>query len=175
MIRNVPQEVVPPLCAAIGELVVNWAMVESAMGFWIAVIYQMAGGKRLEHKIPQPLAQRMRFLRRCFNQISVLEPFADEGRTLLDRLGAIIEIRHMVVHGTVSHYAQDTHDLLFVRIDLDKTKTMQVINELQIPIAKILDDSGKVMVIAAESLQFAHRLLDALVPDHKAYDLMRRL
>ena len=31
MIRNVPQEVVPPLCAAIGELVVNWAMVESAM------------------------------------------------------------------------------------------------------------------------------------------------
>jgi len=174
MCRKVPHDVLPPLYAAIGETVVNWSVIETALGYWVAIIYQAAGGDRHAKVIPLALGRRMTFLRLCFKKIAALHPFAADGRAFLDRIGSIKATRHMLVHGVVSDYSPDNHEFLFVRLDLDKAQTMQTVNELHIPFTKILDDSGEAMTLAADSLKFAKRLLKALVPEHEAHDLLRR-
>ena len=175
MSRKVPHDALPPLYAAIGETVVNWSMIEAALGFWVAIIYQAAGGNRHAKVIPRELSRRMTFLRLCFNKIAALQPFATEGRALLDRIGNIKDTRHMLVHGVVSDYSPDNHEFLFVRLDLDKAKTMQIIKELSIPATKMLNDSGEAMAIATNCLDFAERLLQTLVPEYKGQQLLRTL
>ncbi len=175
MNRKVPQDALPPLYAAIGETVVNWSMIEAALGFWVAIIYQTAGGSRHEKVIPLLLGRKMTFLRRCFNTIAALQQFAPEGRTLLDRIENIKDTRNMLVHGVVSDYSPDNHEFLFIRVGLDKAQTMQVIKESYIPAAKILDDSGEAMAIATDSLDFTKRLLQALVPEYKGQQLFRSI
>ena len=76
MSRKVPHDALPPLYATIGETVVNWSIIEAALGFWIAIIYQIAGGNRYAKVIPLALGRRMTFLRLCFNRIAALQPFA---------------------------------------------------------------------------------------------------
>ncbi len=175
MSRKVPLDALPPLYAVIGETVANWSIIETALGSWVAIIYQAAGGNRHAKVIPLALGRRMTFLRLCFNKITALQPFATDGRALLDRIGNIKDTRHMLVHGVVSNYSPDNHEFLFVRLDLDKAETMQVIKELSISAAKMLNDSGEAMAIATDCLIFAERLLQALVPEYKGQQLLRSI
>jgi len=113
----------------------------------------------------------MKFLRLCFKKISRLDPYASDGIALLNRIENIKDTRHMVVHGCVRSYDEKEHTFQFCRLDLDKTKTMQLVKNLDFPVRKILDDSGEAMRIGSSALNFAERLLEAFITEDKRQNL----
>jgi hypothetical protein len=125
MDKNLLAEVTPELASSIGRFVVFWSMVEMALNQWIAIIYQAAGGKHIEPRIPFPLQKRMRFLRQCLNQVSALQPFAAEGAQLISRIEALKNTREMLAHGCLSGHERvgEEDRFLFTRLDLNRDKT----------------------------------------------------
>jgi hypothetical protein len=167
IVTGIPEEILMPLYAATGELVFSWAIVETALNYWLAVIYQRAGGKHLKKgkEIPFGLTKKLRFLNHCFNQIEALEPFLKEAKSILSRAKIISRTRDMVVHGTISAYNAGKMEFLYVRVDLNKEKTLHKFTELWLPITKVLDDSGESIEIGREALDLAGRLLEAFLTE----------
>ena len=162
---------------AVGEFITHWAMVERCIDFCIAIIYQKAGGKHLDNEIPQALWRRVKFLRRCFNQVSVLASFADEGRSLLDRITALTDTRNMLVHGCLSSYTSDSNgqEFLFVRIDLAPDKQMHVSTSLRITGREFVENNSEAFSLTTDLIDFTDRLLQAVVPKHEIHELFRSL
>ena len=160
---GIPEDILVSLYSAIGELVFSWALVEANVNYWIAIVYQRAGGKHVgkNKEIPWGMARKIKFLRQCFNHISALEPFKEEAGALLTRAKSVVKTRDIVVHGIVAEYKSKALELLFVRVDLDSTRTMQRFTESWLHINKILDDSGEAIAIGREALKFTERLLEA--------------
>ena len=171
-----PQDVFDPLFRSIGYLVVNWTFVESSLNAWITVIYHMAGGKHVESVLPLELKRKRKFLRRCFGQIEALRPWKDEAITLLDRTNPIADVRHFVIHGTVSHYDKAAdHSITFVRIDRKDAGTMHVTRELTITGADLLQRGTDALELTPKMIDLAHRLIDALVPKDNQQELLGSL
>lgn len=173
MPEKISPEVFPPLFSAIGETVFNWSLIEFALGSWIAIIYQVGGGRHHAKTIPFSLSPKLKFLRRCFNQIEALKPFAAEGKDILRRIKAIKDNREMMVHGRVTGYSPDDDSYLFVRLDLDKEQTMHVAKESRLGVVEILKDAREAHAIGIAGHNFTVRLLQALVPEDKGKELIR--
>ena len=172
MPHRIPKEMHELLCRTVGEFITHWAMVERCVDFCIAIVYQKAGGKHLDNKIPQPLSRRTRFLRRCFNQLTALADFADEGRSLLDRIKALTNVRHMIVHGCLSSYTSDNDEWLFVKHDISPDKQIHVSNALRIHLGENINE---VDALSTDLIDFTDRFLQAVVPKHELHELFRRL
>ncbi len=172
MPHRIPKAIHEPLCKTVGEFVTHWAMVERCVDFCIAIIFQKAGGKHQYKEIPRGHSRRIRFLRHCFNQLTVLADFADEGRSLLDRTNALTNVRHMIVHGCLSSYTSDNDQLLFVKLDISPDKQMHVSNELRIHLGENINEA---FALSTDLIDFTDRFLQAVVPKHELHELFRRL
>ena len=172
MRNEIPPEIMTPLCSAVGEFVVSWAVLEMGLDSCIAVIYQVGGGKHLSKKIPRQISLKVRFLQACISHVGAVQPFANEGREILSRVDAITETRHMIVHGCVTKYFPQDHQFEFVKLDLDKDKTRHTATTLRITAQELLDQSGEALALGATVQNFAWRLIDALVPEEVASALI---
>ena len=138
----IPNSAFPPLYRAVGELVVTWAIAESMIVKMIAAIYQRAGGKHDDRKIPVAFKRQRRFLRLCFRSISDLAPFADEGSIILDAAASLTFIRNVVVHGAVCGFEPNTGRYTFLRLEVVDGDTVHQANTVT---TTLLDLRGAVM------------------------------
>jgi hypothetical protein len=170
---GIPETVLEPLYAALGELIFSWALVEANVNYWMAVNYQRAGGKHLEKwkTMPPGMTRKLRFLRLCFKTIPALEPFRATGIDLISRIKMVVKVRDIVAHGVVAEYKLENHSFLFIRFDLNQEKTMQRFNESWLTIQQILDSSGKAIALGREGLNFTGDLLKAFITDEEMHEL----
>lgn len=92
---------VQSLCASIGFVVVNWALAEQSLDMFISVIYNKCGGNTVVRQMPHSFQRKVEFLRKAFRKLIVLQEYAGEGNQLLDRMQALSQKRHDLVHGVV--------------------------------------------------------------------------
>lgn len=170
MPHRIPKEMHELLCRTVGEFVTHWAMVERCVDFCIAIVYQRAGGKRQYKELPQGHSRRIRFLRHCFNQLTAVADFADEGRSLLDRTNALTNVRHMIVHGCLSSYVSDNDEWLFVKHDISPDKQMHVSNALRTHLGENVNEA---FALSTDLIDFTNRLLQTVVPEHELHELFR--
>jgi hypothetical protein len=158
---QIPDSAVEPLCAAVGHVVVNWALVEIGIDQWIAAIYRAGGDKRPDWRAPATLDRKIKFLRRCFSRFAGRSPLADEALALLDRAESLRITRHILVHGVLADYTPASGAFSFVKMDLNEWTTMEIADRLDTTVTRILDDSEECIALAAAMTKFSHRLLDA--------------
>jgi hypothetical protein len=132
----------PPLYMAVGELVVNWATLESMVQKIIAAIYQMAGGKHADRRLQVAFKRQRKFLGLCFRSIAGLAPFADEGSAILDAMADLAFIRNTVVHGAVCGFEPKTGHYTFLRLDVVDGGTVHEANTVP---TTLLDLRGAVI------------------------------
>jgi hypothetical protein len=90
------------LCMALGYIGQNWAMIEQNFDMWIAMIYHSLGGRqRVDPSLPISFSRKVRFLRRSFNQIAALKPFAAEAIPLIDQAKRLSKTRNDLAHGVL--------------------------------------------------------------------------
>jgi hypothetical protein len=89
------------LCAAIGFIVVNWALAEQSLDFTVETIYNKCAGNTLAKELPRPFRRKVDFLRKAFQTSVALQIYAEDGNRLLDRMEALATQRNDLVHGVV--------------------------------------------------------------------------
>ena len=89
------------LCAAIGFVVVNWALAEQSLDYTVETIYKECGGNTLEKQLPQSFQRKVKFLRKMFRTSVALQRYADDGNKLLDRMVPLSKTRNDLIHGVV--------------------------------------------------------------------------
>ncbi len=156
-----PSDALPPLYTAVGELVVNWAITDSALNSIIAIIYQSAGGKHVDQKIPVAFKRRVRFLRLCFNSVDALEPYADEGRNILQKAANLTFIRNAVIHGAVSDYEPETEQYTFTKLDVVNNDTIHQANTVSTTLSDLRGAALNSQNVTRAAIAFSNRLLDA--------------
>ena len=175
MPQPIPAEIHTEVAHLRGEFVTNWAMVEMSIDFCIVIIYQLVGGKHIEKEIPRMYSRKIKFLRRCFGRLASLDDFAIEGCALLDRADALMDTRHMLVHGYLSTYTAETDTLLFVKFNVNKDKTMHVGDRLFLTSRQLMDQYIEVDSLNGAFLDFAERVARALMPEGISHQLIRDL
>ncbi|MEQ8395462.1 hypothetical protein [Thalassobaculum sp.] len=158
---RIPGDVVEALCGAVGHVVVNWAFVEVAVDTCIATIYQNAGGKHIEREIPSAIGRKVKFLRRCIKQIGALSLYRTEGDQLLNRVNAVKDTRHMLVHGCVTGYERENHAFTFAKMDTINNRTRHKLNPSKFTAQQILDDGTECQTLARDLTRFSQRLFEA--------------
>lgn len=81
----------------IGKIVAGWGAIDFALDALASIIHRQAPAAEL----PRSLRQKTRFLRRAVETVEMLRPFAVEGTQALDRINALKQKRHRIVHGIV--------------------------------------------------------------------------
>lgn len=89
------------LCAAIGFVVVNWALAEQSLDFTVETIYNKCAGNTFEKQLPRSFQRKVKFLRKAFRTSVALHVYAEDGNKLLDRMVPLAQQRHDLVHGVV--------------------------------------------------------------------------
>src|SRR5579885_1178054 len=108
MERPVSAQEMPDIFSAVGNFVVNWAVLEHLLDSMGAVIFHLAGGKAVNHQMQRNLSRKIAFLRRCFKSLGALQPFADEAIEFIAEADRLSDTRHFVVHGIPSLIEEDT-------------------------------------------------------------------
>jgi len=88
-------------CAAIGFVVVNWALAEQSIDFTVETIYKECAGHTLEKTLPRSFQYKVKFLRQMFQRSVALYVYAKEGSELLPRTEPLSKTRNELVHGVV--------------------------------------------------------------------------
>lgn len=107
------------LCAAIGFIVIQWAQAEQALDMAVNLIYRGFGGKDIADtpEIPRPLKRKIKFIRRCLNQLEGLMQFKEAGLALMTKFGDLSEERHNYVHGAIASSPLADGSTNFIKLD----------------------------------------------------------
>ena len=97
------------LCTAVGFIVLNWGMAEQQLDMLVNIAFRHCGGEALRpHKgIPRHYSDKVDFLKACFKKLPALEPFASEGRSLVERVSARASKRNDLVRGSLASFAPE--------------------------------------------------------------------
>lgn len=159
--RSVPLDIIPHVFGSIGMIVVSWTFVENNLDAWSAITYHDHDGSSIEKKLPKPLSRKIGFLRKCFEQIDTLSTFTEEVIAYLDRVSALSETRHYVVHGVLSHYESSDASFLFMKIDMDAEKKQHIMGQLHILGIDLVKAGVELAEMAKTGQAITQRLLNA--------------
>lgn len=104
---------------ASGMIVVDWAQVEQMLDVIVNLIYIDLGGKTVakQQRIPRMLKEKIKFLKRCFAELTDLEQCRKEGETLLNNFNNLSERRHGLIHGALSDFDLTDGRFTFTKMD----------------------------------------------------------
>ena len=142
----------------IGELIINWSLLDSQIVKMVAILYHTETGRSLQSEIPREFSRRVSFLRKCASKIAELSNFAEDIRRMLTTAKEMVIVRDAFVHGAVSNYDKTDQRYLFVKLDMDKPEDIHVANTVRMT----LDDVQAHVVVSQDLMAFAIKGTDYL-------------
>jgi hypothetical protein len=140
----------------IGELIINWSLLDSQIVKMVAILYHTETGRSLAPDIPREFSRRVRFLRKCVSKSPELSNFVNDMRRMLATAKEMVVVRDAFVHGAVSHYDETDQRYSFVKLDIDKTEDIHVANIIRMT----LDDIEAHVVVSQDLMAFAIKVTD---------------
>lgn len=157
--RSVPEEIVPTFYSCVGMIIVNWTFVENSLDAWSAIAFHDHGGSGIEAKLPKQFASKTSFLKKCFEHLPTLSPYANEARCFIDKVSDLSTIRHYVAHGTLSHFDPSDASFKFVKIDMTPDKKEHKFGELHILGTDLVKAGEELNDLAEQGQEITRRLL----------------
>jgi hypothetical protein len=162
-LAGVPAELRQPLATAVGEMVIQWGMLEAAVNRLIALIYGETGGKRGARLIPYSFAPKLRFLRHSFAQIAALKTYQNRSARLINRAMELSHARNAIVHGSVSGFNPKTVRVRFMRLESDGQTQHE--KHADFSIAELHTLANECLAVANELQPFLTRVAHRLTAD----------
>ena len=154
-----------PLYAPLGRLVVRWAYLERVLDYFVAAVYHRCGGNTLVRELPHTLDRKIRFLRDSLNQLPSLAESKDKGTDFLNRLAALKQTRHDLVHGIVNT-ANPPGGIpwdAFEVVRLNTTKQLHEHVSSTLSLAAVRENADNALGLANELAAFLIVLVNSLV------------
>jgi hypothetical protein len=75
----------------------------------VNISFRHCGGEALRPRkgIPRHYSEKVEFLKACFKKLPALEPFASEGRSLVERVSARASKRNDLVHSSLASFTPE--------------------------------------------------------------------
>lgn len=89
------------VCAIVGFITINWALVEHQLDNCIAMVIKDFGGLTKCKKIPRQYMTKSAYLREAFSNKTQFKHFKEPMIALLDRADIAADKRHTMIHGTI--------------------------------------------------------------------------
>ena len=102
--------------AAIGRLTISWAQIELGIDIVVILFHDGFGGHYIEKEVPWSLTRKIKFIRKCINQLEWLEPIGPRVLALLEDIEKTSEFRHDIVHGIVMEYTEGSGEADMARL-----------------------------------------------------------
>jgi hypothetical protein len=168
----IPADVLMAVYAAVGELVIGWALAEQMLDHMVTLCFHGAGAKT-ERELPVALTRKLRYLRKCFARVPSLPPFRERASNLLDETEKLSDIRHTVIHGAISDYDTTTETIIFVK--LKAVKDRHWVDPRRVKGTALLAAGGEAADLGSRLGDLARGLFDTLVPENVRDKLRRDL
>jgi hypothetical protein len=157
---HIPDDVYQALCKSVGDLVLNWGLAESALDIGVAIVFHR-GGNAVENTIPKAMDKKTEFLKQCFKTLLQLSPWREEATALAIEANNLANVRHTVVHGSISQYDPNGHKIVFHMLKAEPTIHRHRTQTLAIE--SILAAGSKSAALCGKLLNLDERLAKALV------------
>lgn len=118
------------LCKQIGQITVNWSIVDQELDLWGYIFFEQLGGKNIRKVLPKGIGNRADYLKECFRKFPVLAPLCDEATALVIRATNVSKSRDDLVHGVVRKINLDDDNYKLHKFD--HTPTGLVYREVSI-------------------------------------------
>lgn len=161
----IDEETWTSLYPAVGSLVLNWAHLESVLEKWVATIYHYADGKSIDVRIRRAYLEKVKYLRKCFDRLNVLEPNKSAAIEYLNEADRLSNIRFIVTHGAVSNFYPSTSRVEFTRLDVDKIRSIHTVKIDQLSVSDILSAGHASMQLCRNAVMLGHTMLSRLSGD----------
>ncbi len=148
------------LYAAVGQMTIRWAAVETNIDILVWVVMQKL--QTGEAEIPRALNRKTRLLRKWFTNLPELLPFMDLGVSIADQADSLADARNWIVHGVVANVLEYEKT---GSIQLNRTRYGKLTNTMEqkrVRIRDIDDCSVKLLIFMNETLRFGHEVEHAL-------------
>jgi hypothetical protein len=106
------------LFKAVGFIVVQWGQTELNLDLMVAMLFGFFKGHPLFKRRPRNLEPKVKFLRKCFEQLPELAQFRAESEPLLARFINVGEKRNDIVHGGIADLSIKGSAFIFLKIDV---------------------------------------------------------
>ncbi len=167
-LREVPQDIIEPLCRAVGWVIVNWTFVEQNLTYWSYAAYHR-GGARFEPKgLPRNFKKKVGFLRKAFREVDFARPFAAECVPYLDAAAIIVKTRDYLAHGTIHNYEPVNDVLVFAKVDNTKDQTDHQHEFLRLPLTDLIEQGNQCVRMTTSMIKISARIDQAFVAQNKA-------
>jgi len=150
-------EVMTPLCATIGSIVIKWSFIEQPIDICVTTIYHHCGGKiyALNGKIPRSMTTKVKFLNKCFKKIDCLLPFKDQGLSLIARASKIAIERNDIIH---MRLGEITPDKEYIFYKLDYTRNVPKLRKLTFTLDRFQQFENKMQHMLTEIALYCQSL-----------------
>lgn len=89
----------------VGKISIGWALLEMALDLTNEMVMKTVGPPPGENRMPASLKTKVRFFRKAHAGHSILTPLSQQADALADRVMALKELRHDVIHGIAANEA----------------------------------------------------------------------
>lgn len=147
--------------AAIGWLTMAWAFIDNGLDF-LSIAIHKSGGREIKSEAPWSLERKIKYLRRCFGRLSILEPYRERAFSILNRVKVASETRHDIIHGTISSASFDNNQVKMTR--LLRGKTGRTVKPITLSVPKVYASANDALEIGEQLLTLATEVWDVLSP-----------
>lgn len=156
--RKMPQQAVLMFERPIGQLMLNFALADQALDFWLMDIFPAAVQANVASKMPFELGHKIALLHKCFERLPQFGPAAADGRRLLNVLDAHNRTRNTVAHGALSHFEEKPEPtMFFARLRYDKQGGIHFIRDEAVSITAIEQANNETADTVAEMHELIKR------------------
>ncbi|HUW49430.1 MAG TPA: hypothetical protein VMV75_00280 [Sulfuricella sp.] len=148
------------LFKAVGFIVVQWGQAEQSLDLAIAILYHELGGKACSKRLPKMLGPKLEFLNKCLSQIPALDPYRDEGATLVANFRKLSDRRHDIIHGAIASVSAKDGAFIFAKLDLKND--IHVVREFRFDAADFPALTKQLIDLGSQSTTFARRLWEVV-------------
>jgi hypothetical protein len=118
-----PYSPTPEFYETVGHITVAWQTAEIPLDLIAGILFWRAGSNELSDELPVSFAVKVKFCKRCFNQLPNLADLQDAAKIVLTEAKRLSKERHRVTHGLVDNFTPVKPGVIVIRrIVYEKTK-----------------------------------------------------
>lgn len=138
----------------VGHIVVLWALLEMLLSRANSISYKLLGNTEIKGALDNPLERKVSYLRACLSEKSSMSDFKEQGLKLLDRIDALSDTRHTIVHGALGHLLGSPASTTFTRLRKLKGEDILTVVKSSLTLEQLADSVLKVNALTKDFARF---------------------
>lgn len=155
LMADIPESELPALCAAVGFVTINWALMERQMDNIIHFSFDSLGGIPGHDRKPSTFKEKTKYITKAFNHTKEFVTHKENALQLTERAKSFSVMRHAFTHG-----ALESIDGTVITINKLQTKKEYRVDSIKIDFKDFPAHAEEISGLVTEWLHLSKTLYD---------------